>query len=68
MLRQITWGFVVGYIGLLALSACGASQLVECRLQAIRALPEDPEMVTVYDAIDTVKRLRACKVAGDAGP
>ncbi len=69
MLRDVTVGFVVGFC-LLRLCACSAApqltQDVACRLNALRVLPEDPEQVTVYDAIDVVQRVRACK-GGDAG-
>lgn len=68
MLRQITWGFVVGLIAIRALAACGSTQLVECRVNALHVLPADPEQVTVYDVVDLVGRLKACKAQGDAGP
>lgn len=69
MLRQILGGFVVGYVGLLGLASCGTTPvLIECQLAALRVLPDDPEQVTVYDAIDVVRRVKACKRAGDAGP
>jgi hypothetical protein len=54
--------------------ACGARQgdaqsaLIRCRLDALKVLPEDPLSATVYDAIDVIERLRACKrQAADAG-
>lgn len=55
--------------------ACGARQseaqsaLIRCRLDALKVLPEDPLAATVYDAIDVIERLKACKrkPAPDAG-
>jgi len=76
MLRDISVrvGFVFAVAGLVGsiagLAACSAApQLagdIACRLDALRVLPEDPEQVTVYDAIDVVNRVRACR-GGDAG-
>jgi hypothetical protein len=53
---------------LLGATACGPAALVQCRLDAVKALPNDPGQVTPYDVVDVVRRLRACKVGPDAGP
>jgi hypothetical protein len=54
--------------------ACGARQgeavsaAIRCRLDALKVLPEDPLNATVYDAVDVIQRIRACKAAHpDAG-
>lgn len=41
---------------------CGAAtpQLIQCKLDALKVLPEDPRMVTPYDAVDLVNRIKAC--------
>ncbi len=61
MPKRAALAFVVG------LAACGAPQLVECRVAAVSFLPTDPMAVTPYDVQDLVGRLRACKASGDAG-
>lgn len=72
MLREIAVGVVVGFIGLGLALACSApgqlTPLARCQLEALRVLPDDPEMVTVFDGVDIVRRLHACKHARDAGP
>lgn len=66
MLKQIGFGFVVGFVLLRGLAGCGASVVAQCKLEAVRMLPEDPGLVTAYDVVDLVGRLKACH-AGDAG-
>lgn len=73
MLRQILGGCGLGVLAFFLASgfvaACGTTPvLIECQLAALRVLPEDPEMVTVYDAIDVVRRVKACRHAPDGGP
>jgi hypothetical protein len=34
---------------------------IRCQLDAIKVLPDDPLNATVYDAVDVIARLRACK-------
>lgn len=52
-------------------SGCGQAavtpQLVKCKLDALKVLPEDPKQVTVADAIDVVSRIKACYQPADAG-
>ncbi len=66
MLRQISLGFVLGF-ALLGAASCGPAALVQCRVDAVKALPDDPGLVTPYDVADVVRRLRACKASADAG-
>lgn len=57
-------------LGLVACSACGCGSpaLVQCRVEAVKFLPEDPGQITPYDLVDLVHRLNACKARGaDAG-
>jgi hypothetical protein len=71
MLREIAAGMVIGLVvfGWLVACAGGLSPLVRCKLEALRVLPDDPGMVTVYDAIDVAERVRAChREAADGGP
>lgn len=72
MLREIAAGVVIG-VGVFALLVgCmggGLSPLVRCKLEALRVLPDDPGMVTIYDAVDVVERVKACHQAqADGGP
>jgi hypothetical protein len=71
MLREIAAGVVIG-VGVFALLVgCmggGLSPLVRCKLEALKVLPEDPGMVSVYDGIDLVERLNAChRAEADGG-
>ncbi|OGR95487.1 MAG: hypothetical protein A2V88_15360 [Elusimicrobia bacterium RBG_16_66_12] len=68
MLRQITWGFVVGYVGLCALASCGAPSLLQCRAEAVTALPLEPDAITLGDVKEVARRVKACQAQGDAGP
>jgi hypothetical protein len=46
----------------------GVSAAIQCRLDALKVLPADPLNATVYDAVDVIQRIRACKRAHpDAG-
>lgn len=67
MLKQAAFGFVVGICVLRGLAGCGAAQVVECRVDAVKILPVDPDQVTVGDLRDVVSRLHACEARGDAG-
>lgn len=66
-LLQIALGCLIG-IGAFAVPwACGAShregelpRIVQCKLDALRVLPDDVGRITVYDAIDIYDRVRAC--------
>lgn len=42
-------------------SSTQSSALVRCQLDALKVLPEDVGMITVYDAIDVWERVHACK-------
>ena len=52
-------------------SGCGQAaitpQLVQCKLDALRVLPEDPKQATVADAIDLIGRIKACHETPDGG-
>lgn len=50
-------------------SSSQSSALVRCQLDALKVLPEDVGMVTVYDAIDVWERVHAChrQHTADAG-
>jgi hypothetical protein len=55
---------------LLGSAACGSGltpALVECKLNALRVLPEDPNQATVADARDVIGRLKACHAQADGG-
>lgn len=59
-----------GLLVALACSApgCGSPALVQCRVEAVRFLPEDPRQLTFADVSDLTVRLHRCNVQlGDAG-
>lgn len=68
MLREILVGLVLGAV-VLGPFACGGGvpAVVRCKLQALEVLPDDPGMVTIYDAIDVIERVRACRRLGPDG-
>lgn len=54
-------------VGVMTLAKCaGGSALIACRVEAVKILPSDPDMISAYDVVDLVGRLRACN-QGDAG-
>jgi hypothetical protein len=60
---------VLGLVCLLFVG-CGAAtpQLIQCKLDALKVLPDDPKMVTPYDGEDLINRLHACeRDAADGG-
>jgi hypothetical protein len=70
-IQDIAAGFVVGLcvLGTLAMPACGTAitpQLVQCKLEALRVLPADPKMATVYDAVEIIERVKACHGKAEA--
>jgi hypothetical protein len=64
---QILAGLVFGTALSCLLLACGGSALVQCRLDALKALPEDETSITGGDVADTVRKIRACKATADGG-
>lgn len=71
MLREIAAGVLLGFAFFTPFACAGGalSPLVRCKLDALRVLPDDPGMVTIYDAIDVIERVKAChREQGDGGP
>jgi len=62
-----SFGLLFGLVSFLA-SGCGSPAILQCRLEAVKVLPDDPRQLTPYDIEDLVSRLHACKNPGDAGP
>ncbi len=68
MLREIAAGVAIGLTCFGILFACSElPALVQCKLDALKVLPDDPGMATVYDAVDVIERVRACRRSVDAG-
>lgn len=72
--QQAILGAVICSVALGLHWACGGATaqnlpaFVQCQLDALKVLPEDPNMVTVYDAADIVERVRSCRLSHpDAG-
>lgn len=54
-------------VACLAYSMIGCtSTLVQCKVDALKVLPDDPGQATVRDAIDVVRRVKACHDAEPA--
>ncbi len=68
-------GAAIGIAGwvLLGVNATGCGQasvtpqMVQCKLAALRVLPDDPKQATVGDAVDLIGRIKACHQPADAG-
>lgn len=65
-------GVVSSAVVALIVWACGTgaqlSPMARCQLDALKVLPPDPGMLTIYDAVDIWERVHACKVQHpDAG-
>jgi hypothetical protein len=59
---------LVGLCLVRGLAGCGPAASLQCKVDAVKFLPDDPMQVTPYDVVDLVGRLHACKQAGaDAG-
>lgn len=59
---------LVGFCLVRGLAGCGGPAALQCKLDAVKFLPDDPGQLTPYDVEDLVGRLHACKQAGsDAG-
>lgn len=71
---QIAVGVAVSVIAIALPWACGVGAnrlpaVVQCQLDALKVLPQDPMMATPYDLVDIVERVKACKRGeSDAGP
>ena len=70
--RPIAVAGVIGWVLLAAnTTGCGQAaitpQMVQCKLDALRVLPEDPKQATVADAVDLISRIKACHEPADAG-
>lgn len=50
--------------------ACGTAvnpALVQCKLEALRVLPEDPKAISSHDLDTLAGKLQACHASPDAG-
>lgn len=70
-LAQVALGAVIALIAFGIPLACAGGALsprLRCHLDALKVLPEDPLMATVYDAVDVIERVQACdRAATDGG-
>jgi hypothetical protein len=62
---------ILARLGVLTvLAGCGQQltpRVAQCRLEALKPLPDDPLAVTPYDVADLVDRLKACRDNPDGG-
>lgn len=56
-------------LALASLTGCGRSALVQCRLDAVERLPDDPLAVNGHDVSNLIARLQNCEASAraDAG-
>lgn len=57
--------FLMGWFCCLA--GCGGGALLQCRVDAVSALPLEPDDISVGDLREVVRRVKACQ-AKDGGP
>lgn len=57
-------------LALLCVAAIGcSSSLIQCKIEAVEKLPEDPLAVNSHDVSNLIARLENCRAApSDAGP
>jgi hypothetical protein len=68
MLKRAALASVVGLCVVRGLAGCGAPALLQCRVEAVKMLPDDPMQLTFGDVADLTERLHACKAQDpDAG-
>lgn len=64
----VLFAVCAGLIAYAVVSCASLSpSLVECKLDALKVLPDDPDQATVADAKDVIGRLKACHVSADGG-
>ena len=71
MLKQVASGAGAAFVALCVvrgLAGCGGPALLQCKLDAVKFLPDDPMQLTFGDVADLTQRLHACKAqTPDAG-
>jgi hypothetical protein len=69
MPKRAALAFVIGVGVVRGLAGCGSAQLVECRVDAVLALPLEPDQITLGDLKEARRKVNACAQsgAGDAG-
>jgi len=60
-------GVVLFFLGAGVIGACNAPSLLQCRVDAITALPLDPDTITLGDVKEVARRVKACQARPDGG-
>jgi hypothetical protein len=60
-------GVVLFFLGAGVIGACSAPALLQCRAEAVAALPLDPDTITLGDVKEVARRVKACQAQGDGG-
>jgi hypothetical protein len=60
-------GVVLFFLAAGIAAACGSGTLLECRVQAVTALPLDPDTITLGDVKEVARRVKACQQKPDGG-
>lgn len=60
--------FAAVFVGASLLAGCGGSAVVQCRIDAVRALPEDENEISIGRLIELEHRLLACKAPATSSP
>lgn len=53
--------FAAVFVGASLLAGCGGSTVIQCRIDAVRALPENEKEISINDLIQLEHELLACK-------
>lgn len=71
--RIVSYFILGALVAIGAIAAPGActsgaqlERLVECKLDALKILPDDPEQISIGDARDIWQRVRACHIVHGA--
>jgi hypothetical protein len=71
MIKRFAAWFVGASLLGVALTGCGGSTVVQCRIDAVRALPEDENEISIGAIIELEHKLLGCRapvVVPDGGP
>jgi hypothetical protein len=61
-------GVVLFFLSAGVVAACGSPSLLQCRAEAVTALPLEPDTITLGDVKEVARRVKACQARPDGGP
>lgn len=68
MVKQAVLGFALGLAALGGLAIGCTGQALQCRVDAVSALPLEPDAITLGDLREVARRVKGCQQKPDGGP